>query len=90
MINLLADNQGVRCDFCTVKVFAVHIHSGNLAVFIGGVVVDSFAGIAAAGIAGVFIFLVANASQTSLFGNAGKNMKELADARGFCIAALGI
>ena len=48
--DLLTANLRIRDDLISLEVFLVHIDGGDLAVFIGGIVVYAARGIAAGGI----------------------------------------
>ena len=84
--DLLLFDQRIYTQAVSFQIFPVHIHGGNLTVFVGGIIINSSGSIAAAGIACKFIFFIAYTGQAPLLGNAGENVKELADAFGFRIS----
>ena len=57
----------------------MHIHGGDAAVFIGGVVINALVRIAAAGIEGHLRLAVIQQYTASWHSNGGKQMEELAD-----------
>ena len=65
----------------------MHIHSGDLAVFIGGVVINAFVGIAAAGVQGNLVLTVVQLAAAALLLYRAENMEKLAHA--FCFAFPG-
>lgn len=59
-------------------------------VFVGGIVVDSFGGVAAGGVDGNFIFSFCYFAATSLLVHGAEDVEELADAFGFGFAGAGV
>jgi hypothetical protein len=58
----------------------MHIHSANAVVFVGFVVVDAPAGVAAGSVDGFLILPVFQIAATVYLLHSSQNMKELADA----------
>ena len=58
----------------------MHIHAGNLTVFIGNVVIDSSIRITAGGVICNLIFFFPHTDAAPRLENGTKNMKKLADA----------
>ena len=65
----------------------MHIYSRNLRIFIGCIIIDSAAGIAAGGINGDLIFIGRDLTATAHLLHRAENVKELADAIRFAFAA---
>ena len=76
--DLLTFYQGIVYQFVRVQIDAVQTDSGDLAVFVGGVIVDALCGVAAAGIDCFFIHLT-HMDTALCLGNASQNVKHLAD-----------
>ncbi len=55
-MDLLAFHKWIGSQLCSVQIFLLHIDIGNLAIVIGGVIVNPFVHIAARRINGEFIF----------------------------------
>lgn len=55
-MNILLCKNWVANQEGSVQVFVVHVYRGNLVIFVGCVVVDSFGGVAAGGVEGDFVF----------------------------------
>ena len=89
-MDLLTGNQWIGYRNGTIQILSVHIHSSNLAIFVGGVIIDAFISIATTGIARKFIFISMDTGQSTLLRNAGQNVEKLTDTFGFGIAASGI
>ena len=66
----------VACQFRAVEVYAAHIYGGNLAVFVGGVVVNSFCRVAAGRIDSELVAVVYRAAAI-LLGNGPENVEEV-------------
>ena len=77
---MLAGDKGKANQATAVQITAVKIYSGDLAVSVGGVVVDSLGGVAARGVKGDVIFAVLQLAAATLLGHGAKDVKELADA----------
>ena len=60
----------------------MHVYGGNLVVFVGCVVVDSFGGVAAGGVERVLKAVVTGAGTAPVLRHRAKNMEALADALG--------
>lgn len=76
--DLLTFYQGIVYQLVRVQIDAVQTDSGDLAVFVGGVIVDALCGVAAAGIDCFFIKLsYLYAALLLCYGS--QNMKHLAD-----------
>ena len=58
----------------------MHVYGGNLVVFVGCIVVDSFGGVAAGGVEGDFLFFFCYFAATSLLVYGAEDVEELADA----------
>ena len=54
-VNFLTVHKGITNEFFAIQIAIMQFHTGNLAVFISGVIIDSFCGITAAGIYGLFV-----------------------------------
>ena len=89
-MDLLTGNQWIGYRNSSIQILPVHIHSSNLAVFVGGVIIYAFICVAAAGIEGEFIFVLPDAGKPPWLCNTVENMEELADTFGFCASAPGI
>ena len=66
VLYLLPRNQRITDKTACVKVFSVHIDRRNLMIFIGRVVVNTFACVTAGGVKRDFIFFVADVTAAPL------------------------
>lgn len=89
-MNILLCKNWVANQESSVQIFVVHIYCGNLVIFVGCVVVDSFSGVAAGGVDGDFIFSFCYFAAASLLVHGAENVEELADAFGFGFAGVGV
>ena len=71
--------QGIGDQRFDIQVFMMHIHGGDAAVFVGGVVIDALVRVAATGIQSNFRLAVSHHHAATGHGNGGKQMEELAD-----------
>ena len=62
----------------------MHIHSGDLAVFIGGVVINAFVGIAAAGVQGNLVLTVVQLAAAALLLYRAENMEKVVSLFSSC------
>ena len=62
----------------------MHIHSGNLAVFVGRIVIDAAGRVAAAGVERNFILAAVQLTTAALLLDGMEDMEELTDAAFFC------
>lgn len=76
--------QGVAGQFAPIQVFSVHIHRRDLAVFIGGVIVNALVHIAAGGVDCDLVPAAAQVYTAPLLEDGPQNMEKLTDAFGFC------
>ena len=83
--HLLFRNRLVNDQAVAIQIFLTHIHGGDLVVIVGGVVVNSLAYIAAAGLEGDLIFLFLQTAQSPLLVYAAENVEELADGVQFIV-----
>ena len=90
VLNLRRKQQGIVHQCLCVQVYIVQIHSGDLSVFIGGVIIDSFLCIAAGGVDGTFKLSAAQMNATLGHRHSGKNMKELVNMGKFAFSRAGI
>ena len=79
----------VTCKRLAVKVGAVHIHSRRLAVFVGGVVVNTFACVATGRVNGVLVTVVYCAT-AFLLGNRAENVEKVTHTFFFAVANYAI
>ena len=77
--DLLPGHQRIADQSAALQVFPVQVHGGDLAVFVGGVVVNAPVGIAAAGVNGDLVPAVPGAHAAPGMGHGAQNMKELTD-----------
>ena len=70
-------NHGVADELVGIEVLSVHIHSGNLAVFVGRIVIDAAGRVAAAGIERNFILAAVQLTAAALLLDGMENMEEL-------------
>ena len=82
--------QGIADQLGAIQIGAVHIHCGDLRVFIGGIVVNTPVGIPAGGINGDFKVAGGDFTAAPNLIYRSENMEEPADAFFFAIAADGI
>lgn len=87
--DLLTLHQRIADQFIGIQIGTMKFYAGNLAVFIGGVIVNALCGIAAAGIYGLFVE-IANLHTALLLGNRTENVKDLADAGRFIVLRNGV
>ena len=88
--DLLTLNQRITCKILTVQIFLMHIHAGNLAVFIGGIIVNTFVCVAAGSINRNLILIVSHVDTASLLVYGTQDVEKLADAFRFRISGNGI
>ena len=89
-MDLLAQNKRIGYERVGVQIFSAHIYGADLAVFVGGVIINPFIRVAAAAVKRELIFFTPDIGKASGLGNGAKNVKELADTFGFRISAAGI
>lgn len=63
-----------------VQILMVHIHCGDLVIFIGSIIVNSLVSIAAGGVNGNFILALGYLTAASLLFYRAQDMEKLADA----------
>ena len=76
---MLDFHQRVLDGCVVIQILVVHIYTGDLAIFIGGVVIYACIRVAAAGVYG-FFKSVPDSDATLLLRNRAQNMKELTDS----------
>ena len=84
--HLLFRNRLVNDQAVAIQILLVHIYGSDLVVIVGGVVINSLAYIAAAGVERDFVFLFLQAAQPTLLVYTAQNVEELADALLLAIA----
>ena len=68
----------------------MHVYGGNLVVFVGCIVVDSFGGVAAGGVEGDFVFVLVYFAAATLLIYGAEDVEELTDAFEFGVAGSGV
>ena len=77
--------QRITNQFAAIQILVVHIHSGNLAVFVSSVVINPFIRITAGAVNGNLILAVSQIYAAPLLCHRAQNMEKLADALRFRI-----
>ena len=77
--NLFALHQRVAGQLGAVQVFPVHIHSGDLVVAVGRVVINAFVGVAATGVEGDLILAAVQLTAAALLFDRVQDVEELVD-----------
>ena len=90
VIDMLSGDNGESYKRVFLKVGFVHINSGDLVIFIGGVIINSFIGVAAGGVKGNLKFSFAHIAAASLLVNGAENMEKLAYAFRLAFSRNGI
>lgn len=89
-MNLLPVDQRIPCQCIPIQVFPIHVHAGDLVIFISGIVVNSSVCTAAGGVECDFIFAVSYFAATPLLVYRSQDMEELADALVLRISGSGV
>ena len=87
---LLGVNEGVLDQLITVQILFVKIHCGDLLIFVGGVVIDTLAGVATGSVLGNLVFAITKMTAPPGLCNGTEDMEKLADAFRFAASAAGI
>ena len=77
--DLLTCHKSITEKPIRIQICSIQPHTGDLAVFIGGVIVYAFCCVAAAGVDSFFVKL-SDFYAALLLGNGTQNVKQLADA----------
>ena len=88
--DLLLTEQGIADDFPSLKILPGQLHGGDLAVFVGFVIIDSQVGVAAGRIGGKLIQSAPNVNRTTLLGHTAENVKKLTDGFRFRMTGDGV
>ena len=81
--DLLLCHKRITDQIFTFQIFMVHIHSGNLAVLISRVIIDSFVHIAAGAVYRNLVLTFTQADTALLLRHRTQDMKELTDTLRF-------
>ena len=87
---MFALHQRVAGQLGAVQVFPVHIHSGDLVVAVGRVVINAFVGVAAAGVERDLILAAVQLTAAALLFDRVQDVEELVDTLGLAAAGLGV
>ena len=79
-VNALLRNKRKPFGYGPFQVAVVEAYSGRTAVFIGGIIIDPFCGVAAGGVDGDFVTSVLQLTTAPLLIHRAQNVKELTDA----------
>ena len=81
-VNPLSCYQWIAAERLSLQILPIHIHPGDLTVFIGGVIVNATVRIAAGGVDGDLILSLTHMHAAPLLCHGAKNVEKLADAFG--------